>query len=117
MLPILVTIGSGSKLKQTLSVFVGFLFLSAVYLFAFPQTNLVYGVVVMLHVAVGAITSVLLVVYLAQLYRAGRLLAEAEWLILTMGAVLGLYLIHKGTPRLQPELGSGHYFVRTAGAS
>jgi Flp pilus assembly protein TadD len=99
MLPILVTIGSGSKLKQTLSGFVGFLFLSAVYLFAFPQTNLAYGVVVMLHVAVGAITSVLLVVYVAQLYRAGRLFAEAEWLVLTIGAILGLYLIHKGTRR------------------
>jgi Flp pilus assembly protein TadD len=94
-----VTIGSGSKLKRLLSALVGFLFLSAVYLFAFPQTNLAYGLVVILHVLLGILTSVLLVPYLWRLYREGRLLAEAEWLVLTIGAVLGLYLIHKGTRR------------------
>jgi tetratricopeptide (TPR) repeat protein len=108
MLATPVTIGIGSKLKRTLSVLVGFLFLSAVYLFAFPQTNLVYGVIVILHVLVGALTSVLLVVQIAQLYRAGRLLAEAEWLILTIGAVLGLYLIHKGTRRADWDWAYAH---------
>jgi Flp pilus assembly protein TadD len=78
-----------------------FLFVSAVYLYAFPQPNLVYPVVVLLHVAAGVAATVLLLVYLFGLLRRGNLISCAGWLFLFAGGVLGCVLIKLGTVRAE----------------
>ena len=40
-----------------------FLFVSAIYLYAFPQANVLYAIVVLLHAVVGLIASVYLLVF------------------------------------------------------
>src|SRR3954469_10635549 len=87
------------NLRRPLAALIGFLFLSAVYLFAFPQTNLFYGVMVILHVLAGILTCLLLVPLLWTLYKEGNLSRELEWLVLPAGALLGIFLIFKGTRR------------------
>ena len=46
-----------------------FLFISAGYLYAFPQPNVFYAVVVLLHVCAGIVTAVLLAAFIFRLLR------------------------------------------------
>ncbi len=76
-----------------------FLFASAAYLYAFPQPNLVYPVIVLLHAFGGVVATVMLLIYLAGLWRNGTWTARAGWLLLLPGGILGGVLIYTGTPR------------------
>ncbi len=89
------------------SVFPGlflFLFVSAVYLYPFPQPNLLYPVVVLLHVAAGVVATVLLLIYLVGLLRQGNFISRLGWLLLAAGGVLGCVLIKVGTVRAELNL-------------
>jgi cytochrome c-type biogenesis protein CcmH/NrfG len=72
---------------------------SAVYLYAFPQQNVTYAVVVLLHLAAGILATILLLPQLRRLLREGTWLAWGGWLLFLAGAVLGLWLVHTGTVR------------------
>jgi tetratricopeptide (TPR) repeat protein len=76
-----------------------FLVASAVYLYGFPQTNLVYAGVVLLHALVGAVTTVWVMASLRRLLREGSSVLAAGWVLLLAGAGIGLWLIHTGTLR------------------
>jgi tetratricopeptide (TPR) repeat protein len=76
-----------------------FLVASAVYLYGFPQTNLVYAGVVLLHALVGAVTTVWVMASLRRLLREGSTVLAAGWVLLLAGAGIGLWLIHTGTLR------------------
>src|SRR5436190_14856528 len=76
-----------------------FLFFSAAYLYAFPQANVFYAVVVLLHAFVGLIAAIYLLVRLFRLLREGPLLVRAAWLLITASAVIGVILIKAGTAR------------------
>src|SRR5438552_3420582 len=76
-----------------------FLFLSAIYLYAFPQANVFYAGMVMCHVLVGIITSVYLAVLFFQVLRQSSLLARVGWISIAASSVLGLALIKLGTSR------------------
>ena len=78
-----------------------FLTASAAYLYTFPQPNLFYAGVVLLHAAGGVIAAVLLVAALFRLMRKGSFFARAGWLLVAAGAVLGIILIKTGTPRTE----------------
>jgi Flp pilus assembly protein TadD len=78
------------------------LFLSAIYLYAFPEPNLVYPAVVLLHVAAGVVAMLLLLIYLAGLLRKGSFGSRLGWVLLGGGGIVGLILIKTGTTR--PEL-------------
>ncbi len=78
-----------------------FLFASAVYLYAFPQTNLIYPAVVLLHAAAGVVASILLLVYLSSLFRNTSWTARLGWTLLSAGGVLGVVLIKLGTARAE----------------
>src|SRR3981081_854154 len=75
-----------------------FLVVSAAYLYTFPQPNVFYAVVVLLHALGGVATTVLLVPALIQLVRSGNILSRTGWLLVSTGAVLGLILIKTGPP-------------------
>lgn len=88
-----------SFVGRALSWLVPFLVISAAYLYAFPQANVFYAGVVLLHALAGVIAAILLVPALFRLLQSGSFLARAGWLLIAAGAVLGLILIKTGTPR------------------
>jgi tetratricopeptide (TPR) repeat protein len=92
-----------------------FLFVSAAYLFTFPQPNVFYAVVVLLHVVVGVVASVWLAVLLYRLLRDAGFLGRVGWLLLSAGAVLGLVLIKTGTLRSDWNLLYVHIILSLAG--
>jgi tetratricopeptide (TPR) repeat protein len=76
-----------------------FLFFSAIYLYAFPQPNVVYAIVVLLHAAIGLVATVYLAILLFRLLRQGSILARLGWLLIASAAILGVVLIKVGTSR------------------
>ncbi len=74
-----------------------FLFCSAIYLYGFPQPNLVYPVFVLLHLAAGALATLLLLIFMVGLLRQGSLVSRAGWLLLAAGGIVGLILVKTGT--------------------
>src|SRR5579864_2172915 len=88
-----------------------FLFVSAAYLYTFPQPNVFYAVVVLLHVVAGGITALLLTVFLVRLLRDVSIVARLGWFLLTAGTILGLILIKTGTPRVEWNVLYGHMLL------
>ncbi|HUJ94826.1 MAG TPA: tetratricopeptide repeat protein [Terriglobales bacterium] len=76
-----------------------FLFLSAVYLYAFPQPNLIYPVIVLLHALGGLVAVILLLVYLVSVLKTSSWTARLGWISLLAGGILGVILIKLGTSR------------------
>ena len=89
------TYGSGRWLTAT----VVFLFVSAIYLFALPQPNVFYAVIVLLHVLGGLLAALLVIPVLRKSLRGGMSLKLIAWLLLAAGAMVGIALIYTGTPR------------------
>ncbi|HEV7218633.1 MAG TPA: tetratricopeptide repeat protein [Terriglobales bacterium] len=92
-----------------------FLFLSAVYLFAFPQPNLIYPIFVLLHMIVGVIATVILLALLARLLRDAGGVLRLGWLLLLSGGLLGCVLIYTGTVHSEFLLLYTHIILCVAG--
>ncbi len=92
-----------------------FLFLSAVYLYAFPQANVFYAAVVLLHAIVGLIASGYLVVSLVGILRSSSMAARFGWLLVMGSAGIGLVLIKVGTSRPEWNWVYLHIFLALAG--
>jgi len=92
-----------------------FLVISAAYLYAFPQANIFYAGVVLMHALAGVITAIVLIPSLFRLLRNGSLLARAGWLFIAGSAILGLILIKTGTPRSEWNWLYGHILVSLIG--
>jgi Flp pilus assembly protein TadD len=103
------------KSGRILSWLVVFLAASAGYLYAFPQPNVSYAVIVALHAAGGVLATILLLVFLSSLLRNGSLSAKAGWLLIAAGAVLGVILIKTGTPRSEWNKLYFHIIISLAG--
>ena len=86
---------------RTLSWLLPFLVISAAYLYAFPQPNIFYAIVVLLHAVAGVIAAILIIPLLIRLLRDGSFLARAGWLLVAAGATLGIILIKTGTARAE----------------
>ena len=106
---------SGGIIARLLSWLVLFLAVSAIYLYGFPQPNLFYAGVVLLHAAGGVLAVVLLVPVLIRLLHSGSLSARAGWLLFAAGAVVGLILIKTGTPRSEWNKLYLHIAISAAG--
>jgi Flp pilus assembly protein TadD len=87
---------AGHKLLAGLFVF---LTASAVYLYTFPQTNILYAGVVLLHALGGVVATLLLVIYLFSLLREASLLERLGYLLMLVGAAIGCVLLYTGTAR------------------
>jgi tetratricopeptide (TPR) repeat protein len=90
---------SGGFVHQALRWLVVFLAASAAYLYTFPQPNIFYAVIVLLHALGGAVAAILLIPLLLRLLRSGNFSSRAGWLLMAAGAVIGLILIKTGTSR------------------
>ncbi|HEY1658293.1 MAG TPA: multiheme c-type cytochrome, partial [Candidatus Sulfotelmatobacter sp.] len=102
-------------LGRTLIWLIGFLVVSAGYLYAFPQPNILYAVVVLLHATGGVLAAVLLVPFLIRFFRRKNSLAGIGWILIAAGAVLGLILIKTGTPRAEWNWLYAHMAISLAG--
>jgi tetratricopeptide (TPR) repeat protein len=106
----------GNSANRLLPLLIGFLALSAVYLYAFPQANLFYPAIVLLHTAAGVAASILLALWLVRRWRKGQPLLRAGILLLGLGAILGLALIYTGTLRTEWPLVYAHLGASFLGA-
>jgi cytochrome c-type biogenesis protein CcmH/NrfG len=96
---------------------VAFLAASAVYLYGFPQPNLFYAVVVLLHLAAGIVATLLLLPLLGRLLREGTWLSWGGWLLFLAGAGIGFWLVHTGTVRAEWNWMYAHMVVCAAALS
>jgi tetratricopeptide (TPR) repeat protein len=107
-------------MNRALSLLIGFLVLSAIYLYAFPQANILYAGVVLLHAVAGVVASVLLLLWLVRSLslslRQGEPLVRIGMVVLFLGAIPGLALIYTGAMRTEWTLVYLHIGVSFLGA-
>jgi tetratricopeptide (TPR) repeat protein len=111
------TVSANSALTRPLSWLLPFLVLSAGYLYAFPQANLFFAAVVLLHTFAGVITAILLIPALFHLLRRGSFLERTGTLLIAAGAVFGLILIKTGTARTEWRWLYLHILISLLGAA
>jgi len=103
--------------NRLLPLLIGFLVVSAIYLYAFPQANVLYAGVVLLHAVAGVVASVLLLLWLVRSWREGEPLVRVGIVLLFLGAIPGLVLIYTGALRTQWTLVYVHIGVSFLGVS
>jgi len=111
-------------MNRTLSLLIGFLVVSAIYLYTFPQANVLYAGVVLLHALAGVVASVWLLVWLLRslFLSLSSSLRQGEWLVrvgmvlLFLGAIPGLVLIYTGALRTEWTLVYIHILASFLGA-
>jgi len=101
--------------SRALTCLVAFLTGSAGYLYAFPQPNIFYAAVVLLHVLGGVVATFFLLFLLAPQLQSLNLPSRLGWILLTTGTLAGLVLIKTGTPRAQWNLMYLHIALSLAG--
>jgi len=107
---------SGGALGRKLLVLgLTFLFVSAIYLYAFPQPNFFYAAVVFLHAVVGVVTTASLARFLYRLFRGASTISRLGWLLVSAGAIVGLILIKTGTPHSEWNLLYSHILLSGVG--
>jgi len=82
--------------RETLPWLLLVLLASGSYLYAFPQPNVFYAIVVFLHVILGLILAAYLAPVIVSLFRQGRWMARLAWLLILASAVFGVVLIRVG---------------------
>jgi cytochrome c-type biogenesis protein CcmH/NrfG len=102
--------------RRLLAPMLVFLFVSAVYLYAFPQPNVFYAIVVLLHAFVGLVTAVYLLVLLFGQIRSGSWMARIGWLLIVASATLGVVLFKIGALRADYNWLYAHILAGLAGA-
>ena len=102
--------------NRALSLLIAFLVVSAVYLYAFPQANVFYAAVVLLHALGGVVASIWLLFWFARSWRQGTWLVRTGMLGLFLGAIPGLILIYTGALRSEWRLVYVHIAVSFVGA-
>jgi Flp pilus assembly protein TadD len=108
---------STASARRFLSAGLVLLFLSAVYLYTFPQPTIFYAVVVLLHAALGILTLVVAVLFLYRLWQGASIAPRVGGILLAGGAILGLVLIKTGTPRSEWNLLYLHILLSLAGTA
>jgi tetratricopeptide (TPR) repeat protein len=103
--------------SRALSWLLPFLVLSAAYLYTFPQPNVFDAVVVLLHALGGVVATILVIPILVRVLRSGSWLTRAAWLLIAVGAILGLILIKTGTPRTEWRWLYLHIAISVAGVA
>jgi len=105
------------KSHRLLQVALIVLIVSAAYLYSFPQPNLPYVAIVLLHTVVGGVAAVLLTMRLPRMLCTVSNCGGAGWLLIAAGSVVGLVLIKVGTPRSEWKWLYGHIALALLGVS
>jgi len=104
-----------SPSQRVISGLLVFLSLSAVYLYAFPQTNLIYPIVVLLHAMAGVVATGMLLIFLSRRLRQEGFIARTGWVLVVAGGILGLVLLKTGTPRSEWNWLYSHILISSVG--
>ena len=104
-----------SSSQRVISGLLVFLSLSAVYLYAFPQTNLIYPIVVLLHAMAGVVATGMLLIFLSRRLRQESFIARTGWVLVVAGGILGLVLLKTGTPRSEWNWLYSHILISSVG--
>jgi Flp pilus assembly protein TadD len=110
MLRIKSLFGQRSLVRQII-----FLFLSAIYLFAFPQPNIEYPIVVLLHAFIGLIATILMLVLGWRLLKISSFAGRIGWVLLFAGGIIGCVLIKVGTISTETRVLYSHIILCLAG--
>src|ERR1700730_9310835 len=102
--------------RRALAPLLVFLFLSAIYLYAFPQANVFYAGVVLAHALAGVVASVYLAIFLFRLLRGSSVTARLGWILIAASAVVGLVLLKLGTARSELDWLYLHILVALVGS-
>jgi len=103
-------------MNRALSLLIGFLVASAIYLYTFPQANVFYAGVVLLHAVAGVVASIWLLLWLLRSWRQGEPLVRIGMILLFAGAIPGLALIYTGALRTEWTLVYVHLALSFLGA-
>src|SRR5437879_10354530 len=104
-----------SASSRAFSALLVFLVVSATYLYTFPQPNIFYAVIVLLHATTGVVAAVMLAIFFFRWLRNGSFAARAGWVLLAAGAAIGIALIKTGTPRVEWNWLYVHILLALAG--
>jgi tetratricopeptide (TPR) repeat protein len=102
-------------IQRAISGLLIFLSLSALYLYAYPQTNLIYPIIVLLHALAGLVAVGLLFLWLWRRMRNETFFGRVGWTLIVVGGILGLILIKTGTPRAEWNWLYSHIIISSAG--
>src|ERR1700688_3484543 len=111
-----VVLFSRLSMIRVLRFLIAFLVVSAIYLYAFPQANVLYAGVVLLHAVGGVLASALLLLWLVRSWRQGEPLLRAGIVLLFAGSIPGLALLYTGALRSHWTLVYVHIGVSFLGA-
>ncbi len=105
-----------SPIRRLTGLLIFGLFISAIYLYAYPQANIPYAGVVIFHAFGGLLATLLLLPALARAFRQPGWLTRFALILLLLGGILGAVLIRTGTARPEFRLLYIHIFVSAFGA-
>src|SRR5438128_11004648 len=92
-----------SASSRAFSALLVFLVVSATYLYTFPQPNIFYAVIVLLHATTGVVAAVMQAIFFFRLLRNGSFAARARSVLLAAAAVMGIVLIKTATRRFDAD--------------
>jgi len=93
------------------------LFLSAVYLFAWPRATIIYEGAVLYHLIAGILFAIAASPFLIRRFSKVPRADQIAWLLLAAGTVLGIVLIYTGAPRSMNWLLYSHIGACLAGGA
>jgi len=93
------------------------LVVTAAYLYPFPQPNVIYAGVVLVHVLGGIAASLLLFILLPRRLKSAGWMERVAWLLLVAAAILGLVLTYTGASRPYASLLHAHIVLTLIAAS
>jgi Flp pilus assembly protein TadD len=99
------------------AILLAVLFLTAVYLFAWPSANVPYLAAVILHLLAGIVLLIFLVFALRGILRSASITSRIGWILIAIGGVLGVVLIKAGTRREEWPLLYAHIGSCVAGGA
>lgn len=91
------------------------LFLSAVYLYAFPAPTLLYAGMILLHAGAGLVAIVCLILFCLRYLRQVPWIARLGWIALALGGLVGGVLIYVGNTRQNAKWLFVHIGLSVAG--
>src|SRR5262245_66214258 len=84
---------------RKLSLLVASLFLTAMYVYIFPAPTLSYIGAVLAHLALGIVAVLFLMSKLREIFTPGSLKRNSGWIMIVVGAAVGVVLMFIGTSR------------------
>ncbi|HLQ50094.1 MAG TPA: tetratricopeptide repeat protein [Terriglobales bacterium] len=108
---------SSSPSWRKLSVLITLLFVTAIYLYIFPSPTLTYIAIVLLHAGLGALAAIFLIPKIGHIFSPQNFKLCAGWMLITLGAGLGIVLLFTGTAHPHWNWMYAHIAFSLAGAA